>query len=164
MSHPMLPDAAANEGSLTIAIESPLEPEIMALIAELNAELLALMPPEHCYHMTPDEMAAPGTHVLVARLEGRAIGCGALRRIGGDIGEVKRMYTRPAHRGCGLGERILLAIIALAREERMRLLKLETSPGSAAACRLYERIGFRACAPYLDYVPSPFSAYYEKAL
>src|SRR5262245_28857229 len=81
--------------AITVAIESPLQDEVRQLIDELNRALLALTPAEFCYHMTAEEMARPDTTVFVAREDGAAIACGALRRHEGGIGEVKRMYTRP---------------------------------------------------------------------
>ncbi len=93
-----------------IAAESPLQDEVRSLIAELNAALLALTPAEFCYHMTAEEMAAPDTTVFIARLDGRAVAMGALRRHGNGVGEVKRMYTRPEMQGRGIGGAILSAI------------------------------------------------------
>ncbi len=80
-----------------------------------------------------------------------AIACGALRRHDGGIGEVKRMYTRPAHQGRGIGGRILEAIEALARTEGISRLVLETGDRHAAAWRVYERGGFARCGAVLDY-------------
>jgi putative acetyltransferase len=60
--------------------------------------------------MTADEMARPDTTVFIARIGGEAVAMGALRRHGGGIGEVKRMYTRPAWQGRGIGRAILDAI------------------------------------------------------
>ena len=57
--------------AVSIAVESPLTDEVRALIAELNTVLLALTPPEHCYHMTVEQMAGPETAVFIAREEGR---------------------------------------------------------------------------------------------
>ncbi|GGE82809.1 hypothetical protein GCM10007285_07980 [Stappia taiwanensis] len=92
---------------VSIGVESPLTDEMRELIAELNAALLALTPTEHCYHMSVEEMAGPATSVFVAREEGRAIGCGALRRHPAGIGELKRMFTRPEAQGRGIGGLIL---------------------------------------------------------
>ncbi len=150
--------------SVTVAIETPLQDDVRALIAELNAALLALTPPEFCYHMTAEQMAQPDTTVFVARDGGRAIACGALRRHAEGIGEVKRMYTMPSHEGQGIGGRVVAAIEALARAEGFRQLVLETGDRHHAAWRVYERAGFRRCGPVLDYGASPFSVYYEKPL
>jgi putative acetyltransferase len=156
---------AAVAPGYAVAAESPLADDIRALIAELNAVLLELTPPEFCFHMTAEEMAAPDTTVLVARSRaGEAVAVGALRRHAGGIGEVKRMYTRPAHQGRGLGGAILAAIEGLARAEGLSRLVLETGDRHPAAWRVYERGGFRRCGPLLDYPDSQWSVFYEKSL
>lgn len=149
---------------MAVAPESPLQDEVRALIAELNATLLALTPPEFCFHMTADEMAQPDTTVFIARTRGVAVSCGALRRHAGRIGEVKRMYTRPSHQGQGIGGRILDEIEAMARREGLARLVLETGHRHPAAWRVYERAGFARCGAILDYPNSEYSVFYEKAL
>jgi len=150
--------------AVTIAVENPLQAEVRALIAALDERLLALTPPEHSYHLTVEEMADPNTTVFVARENGVAIACGALRRHGDGIAEVKRMYTVPAAQGRGIGGRILNCIEALAREEGVARLVLETGDRHPAAWRVYERGGFRRCGAVLDYPDSEWSVFYEKAL
>jgi putative acetyltransferase len=149
----------------TIAVESPLQDEVRELIAALNAHLLTLTPPELCTHMTVEQMAGGDTTLFVARDEdGRAVGCGALHRHGGGIGEVKRMYTVPECQGRGIGGRILQQIEALAREEALTRLVLETGHVHDPAYRVYERGGFTRCGPVLDYPDTGYSVFYEKAL
>jgi putative acetyltransferase len=150
--------------AVTIAVESPLQDEVRVLIAALNATLLELTPPEHCYHMTVEEMAEPHTTVFIAREDGRAIACGALRRHGGGIAEVKRMYTVPAVQGRGIGGQILANIEDLARREGVERLVLETGDRHPAAWRVYERGGFNRCGAVLDYPDTSWSVFYEKAL
>jgi putative acetyltransferase len=89
---------------------------------------------------------------------------GALRRHGGGIGEVKRMYTRPAWQGRGIGRAILDAIQETAEMAAANRLVLETGHRHPAAWRVYERAGFVRCGPVLDYPQSPYSVFYEKAL
>jgi putative acetyltransferase len=150
--------------AVSIAVESPLSDEVRELIAELNETLLALTPPEHCYHMTAEEMAAPDTTVFIAREGGHAIACGALRRHGDRLGEVKRMYTRPEAQGRGIGGAILERIMELARDEDIDRLVLETGDQHPAAWRVYERAGFTRCGAVLDYPDTPFSVFYERRL
>ena len=150
--------------AVAIAMESPLSDEVRLLISELNETLLALTPPEHCYHMTAEEMAGPETTVFIARDNGRAIACGALRRHGGRVGEVKRMYTRPEAQRRGIGGAILARIVELARAEGVDRLVLETGDRHPAAWRVYERAGFTRCGAVLDYPDTPFSVFYEKSL
>ena len=82
--------------AVEIAVETPLQDDVRALVAELNATLLELTPPEHCSHMTVEQMADRGHDgVRRARRAAARSACGALKPPGGGIGEVKRMYTRP---------------------------------------------------------------------
>jgi putative acetyltransferase len=150
--------------AVTISVESPLQDDVRSLIVALNEHLLTITPPEFCSHMTVEQMARPDTTVFVARDDGRAVACGALRRHGAGVGEVKRMYTVPSHQGRGIGGRILISIEALARAEGLGRLVLETGHRHDAAWRVYERAGFVRCGPVLDYPLSEYSVFYEKPL
>jgi putative acetyltransferase len=150
--------------TVVIDVESPLQDDVRELIAALNAHLLTLTPPEFCSHLTVEDMAGPDTTVFVAREDGQAIACGALRRDADGVGEVKRMYTIPARQGEGVGGRILERIEALAREEGLVQLVLETGHVHHAAYRVYERGGFTRCGPVLDYPDTGWSVFYEKRL
>ena len=150
--------------AVTIAVESPLQDEVRELIAALNAYLLTITPQEFCTHLTVEQMADADTTVFIARDEGRAVACGALRRHASGVGEVKRMYTVPAQQGQGIGGRILARIEELAREEGFTRLVLETGHDHAPAWRVYERGGFTRCGPVLDYPDTGYSIFYEKAI
>ena len=150
--------------AISIAVENPLADDIRALITELNAALHALTPPEHCYHLTADQMADPSTTVFIAREDGVAVACGALKRHADNIGEVKRMYTRPGYQGRGIGGCIVAEIGRIARAEGIRRLVLETGDRHPTAWHVYERAGFHRCGPVLDYPDSGWSVFYEKPL
>lgn len=150
--------------AVRIAVETPLQDDVRELVAELNANLLELTPPEFVFHMTVEEMAEPTTVVLVARDGDLAVGCGALKRHGGGVGEIKRMYTRPSHRGRSIGAEIVARIESLAREEGLERLVLETGDRHPAAWAVYERAGFTRCGRVLDYPDSKWSVFYEKRL
>jgi putative acetyltransferase len=150
--------------AITVAVETPLQDDVRQLIAELNATLLALTPPEFCFHMSAEQMAEPRTTLFLAREGSSAVACGALRRHAERTAEVKRMYTRPSHQGRGIGGRVLAEIEALARREGFARLVLETGHRHPAAWRVYERAGFSRCGAVLDYPDSRYSVFYEKAL
>ncbi|RWM13338.1 MAG: GNAT family N-acetyltransferase [Mesorhizobium sp.] len=150
--------------AVEIAVETPLQDDVRALVAELNAALLELTPPEHCYHLTVEQMADKETTVFIARDNGLAVGCGALKRHDEATGEVKRMYTRPSHRGRKIGAEIVGRVEALARHEGLKRLVLETGDRHPAAWTVYERAGFTRCGPVLDYPDSEWSVFYEKSL
>ena len=150
--------------AVEIEVETPLQDDVRALIAELNKALLELTPPEFCFHMTAEQMAAADTTVFIARDGGAAVACGALRRHEDGVGEVKRMYTRPSHRGRKIGAAIVDRIETLARQQGMTRLVLETGDRHPAAWTVYERAGFTRCGPVLDYPDSAWSVFYEKSL
>ncbi len=150
--------------AIVIAIETPLQDEVRTLVAELNAVLLELTPPEHCHHLTVEQMADEDTTVFIAREGGVAVACGALKRHGDGIGEVKRMYARPSHRGRRIGEQIVGRIEAMACAEGLKRLVLETGDRHHAAWKVYERCGFKRCGPVLDYADVKWSVFYDKPL
>ncbi len=153
--------------TVTIGIETPLQDDVRELVAELNAYLRPLSPPEFQFQMTVEQMADPQTTLFVARDEsGRAVGMGALKVETPELAEVKRMFARPEARGQGVGHVILAAVEGLARAKGISALKLETGVGEgfAAAHRVYERGGFTRCGAFLDYPDSGHSAFFEKRL
>ncbi|MCV0396439.1 MAG: GNAT family N-acetyltransferase [Rhizobiaceae bacterium] len=153
---------------ITIAVETPLQDDVRALIAELNDAITAqepATPEEFNFRMTVDEMAGSETTVWVARINGEAVGCGALLRHRGGFGEVKRMYVRRSAQGKGVGGLILAEIESLAAAEGLRYLALETGgDGYGAARRVYERAGYRRCGAFGDYPDNPYSTFYRKDL
>jgi len=74
------------------------------------------------------------------------------------------MYTRPLHRGRGIGAAIVGQIERLARAEGIGRLVLETGDRHPAAWAVYERAGFTRCGPVLAYPDTTWSVFYEKPL
>jgi GNAT superfamily N-acetyltransferase len=118
----------------------------------------------------------PGTHpssadvsvVVVARDDdGTALGCGALRELGGDVAEVKRMYVVPAARGQGVATAVLAALEAAALERGWRTLRLETGPLQPEAIGLYRGAGYREIGAFGGYAGDPDAAdslFFERAI
>ena len=112
--------------------------------------------------------AADVSVVLVARDDdGTAVGCGALRALGGDVAEVKRMFVVPAARGRGVSKLLLAGLEDAARARGWTTLRLETGPRQPEAIALYEGAGYRAIPAFGAYVEEPdagCSLYYERVL
>ena len=152
---------------VTIAVETPLQDDVRAMVADLNVTMIPLTPREFQFQLTAEQMAEPSVTVFVARdRNGRHVGMGSLKDHGGGLGEVKRMFTLPAVRGQRVGSLLLQRIEQLAREKGISRLVLETgeADGFEAAYRVYERGGFTTCGAVLDYPDSGFSRFYEKKI
>ena len=144
----------------------------IALARELFVEYARWLRVDLCFQGFDQELATlPGAYapprgrLLLAGAKPAALGCIALRPLEtqtgccGDasssqrdnedgIGEVKRLYVQPAHRGDGWGRRLAEALITEARAIGYRELKLDTLDWMTAARALYVGVGFRECAPY----------------
>ena len=143
-------------------------PEAAALIAELDAVLGAVYPPEQRHGYSIEQVFEPHVRFFVARLGGEAVGCGAVALFE-DYAELKRMYTRETARGRGVGKALLTRIEQEARDAGKPMLRLETGTLQAAAIGLYQSAGFRACNPFGHYAELPphriaTSLFYEKPL
>jgi GNAT superfamily N-acetyltransferase len=97
-----------------------------------------------------DDYTPPGGRFLVVSRGGTVIGCGAVRSMTRETGEVKRMWIRPEARGAGLGSRLLDALVAQSRELGHTTLLLDTSAVLTEARALYSKHGFEAIEPYND--------------
>ena len=149
---------------ISIAIESPRQPSVIALIEALD-KFHEIYPPEANHFLDIEGLCAPDVHLLVGRRAGAAIGIAALWiRRDFHLGEVKRMFVQPAARGSGLAESLLERIETIARENAIARLALETGTLNVAAHKLYERAGFARCGPFADYPEAPFSVFMEKRL
>ncbi len=109
-----------------------------------------------------NELTPPAGALVVARLDGRPIGCGALRQKGAELGEIKHLWVDRAVRGLGVGRRILAQLETLAREFGLRTLRLDTNRALTEAQALYRASGYREVAPFND---EPYAHHwFEKSL
>ena len=92
--------------AIIVRIENPRQPDVLRLLAALDAYLTALYPPESNHILDVDSLCAPDVRFFVARDAATPLGCGALRIVDG-YGEVKRMFVDPAARRRSLGRAIL---------------------------------------------------------
>ena len=84
----------------------------------------------------------PGGRLYLAEVDGEAAGVGLLKPVSQEVGEVKRMYVRPAHRGRGLAHGILEQLLGDARAVGYRIARLESLVFMTDAHALYRSIGF----------------------
>jgi putative acetyltransferase len=153
-------------GEIRIARTGLRDPDAAALIQALNTELSATYPEPGATHfrLDEDEVSAAQGSFMVASLDGEAVGCGAVRMLGGGEAELKRMYVVPRFRGLGVCKAVLGALEQHARTHGANRVVLETGTRQTAALGLYERAGYARIPLFGEYVGSPCSLCMGKPL
>ena len=108
----------------------------------------------------PGEYAPPGGRLFICLVEGSVAGCVALRKIDGQICEMKRLYVRPAYRGQHLGRLLAERVIHEAQTLGYLAMRLDTLPAMTEAITLYRSLGFRPTEAY-RINPHPGAIYME---
>ena len=141
-------------------------PEIRALLETHFAGMLASSPPGSCHFLDFEGLNAPDVTFWSIWDGDSLAGCGALKELEADHGEIKSMRTHADHLRKGAGAMMLTHIISEAREREYRRLSLETGSSEAfvPALALYEAHGFQVCPPFANYVEDPFSRFMTLAI
>ena len=144
--------------------ESPDQPEVIGLIAELDAYQDTLYPAEARYALDLVSLKKSNVVFVVARdSDGKAIGCGAVVATG-SIGELKRMYVRPESRGQGVARGLLVELEASSLRAGCSELLLETGPYQQEALAFYDKQGYKRRGPFGTYPNHPLSVFMGKYL
>lgn len=93
--------------------------------------------------LSVEDLVPPRGLVLIARVGGDAVGCGAIKLAEPGCGEIKRMWVTDRLRGHGVGGRLLEALERVAAEAGKTTTRLETNRHLATAIAMYRRHGYR---------------------
>ena len=152
------------EPQLSFALERADQSDTIALVGELDAYLAPLYPADSQHGIDVAALVQPNVLFAVARdASGVATGIGAVV-MHPDHGELKRMFVPPRARGTGVGRALLDFLEHEATRRGCAMLCLETGVLQPEAIRLYERAGFRRCAPFGKYREDPWSIFMHKPL
>ena len=149
---------------IKVAVESPQQEDIAALLSQSDAVAAALYLGAFRRAITPASLDVPEVSLFVARSAGRAIGCCALLDRGDGSAEIKRMIVDEAHRGSGAGAALLAALEAEAAQRGINRLLLEVGIRNVAAYALYCRAGFTPCAAFAPHTADPISRFLAKSV
>lgn len=97
-----------------------------------------------------EKYGLPGGRLYLAVEDGRAIGCGALRRNDDVYCELKRLFVEPEYRGRRIGKALFDRILADARAIGYRYIRLDTFVSLERAVAMYRRHGFYDIPKYND--------------
>jgi len=129
-----------------IELDDPDRPDVRALLEEHLRDMHDLSPPESVHALDVTKLKDPDITFWTVRDGTLLLGCGALKQLDAEHGEVKSMRAPVALRGRGAGRAVLAHII--------RSMK-----AFAPAQRLYESFEFRYCEPFGDYRSDPNSVF-----
>jgi putative acetyltransferase len=145
---------------MTLAIRptSPDHPQVLALIAELDAYLATIYDPKDVYIVDLAGLMESSVTFLGAWDSDVLVGCGAVRLMPAEsgtgdqpYGEIKRMFVSPARRGERIGEQVLKALERELQQRGIDRALLETGPPQVEALKLYARCGYAPRAAYGGY-------------
>ncbi|WP_428243531.1 GNAT family N-acetyltransferase [Gynuella sp.] len=151
---------------MKIKVDPLTSPEIKAFLEEHIEDMKSTSPPESKHAIDIDGLKAPDITFWSAYEDRQLIGCGALKELNHQCGEIKSMRVSTAIRAKGIGSKILNHIIAVAQSRGYHSLKLETGSMEyfSPARNLYIKNGFRYCDPFAEYTLDPNSVFMELKL
>ncbi|MEQ1755470.1 MAG: GNAT family N-acetyltransferase [Micropepsaceae bacterium] len=123
----------------------------------------ASSPPGTCFVLDLSGLKIPSISFFTAWDGPSLMGMGAIKELDARSGELKSMRTDPKHLRKGVGEKILLHLVSVAKSRGYSRVSLETGTGAdfEAAIKLYEKHGFVKGDKFDDYVPSDFNQFFH---
>jgi putative acetyltransferase len=151
---------------MNIKIDDLKGPEIYELLQEHLRNMALHSPPESVHALNIEALRKPEITFWTVWESGELLGCGALKELNSQHGEIKSMRTSSAHLRKGVAKNLLKHIIGEARRRGYRRLSLETGSmeAFAPARKLYAGFGFTYCEPFADYVEDPYSVFMTREL
>jgi GNAT superfamily N-acetyltransferase len=138
--------------AILIDVIDPSERDARACVEKYYAELARRFSsgfdPAISVSANDDEVSPPRGVFLVVRLEGAAVGCGAMKTLEPGVAEIKRMWIDPAVRRRGIGRKLLAALEEHAISHGCHTVRLDTAAPLREAIGLYSRAGYVEIAPY----------------
>lgn len=111
----------------------------------------------------PSRVALCHTRLPAAPASPSVCACVGVKCIGAGVGEIKRLYVRPAVRRYGVAKLLTGAVEREAARLGHACLKLDTLERLGPALRLYEACGFRRTSRYV-HNPLPDVVFMEKPI
>jgi DNA-binding MarR family transcriptional regulator/GNAT superfamily N-acetyltransferase len=131
---------------VSFALESPRSTDarwcIEQYFQELDGRFDGGFNPDLSISADARALTPPAGLLIIARLQGKPVGCGALKFHDGAPAELKRMWLAPGVRGLGVGARMLAELERRARIAGARKVRLETNRSLTEAIALYRRSGY----------------------
>ena len=141
---------------IDIGVEESLTDELAQILQAHWQFCTSSTPIEHVYALDASKLFAPRITVFSARIDGKLVGVGALRKLDEGHAELKSMHTVAESRGLGVGRAIVAHIERFAKNEGISRISLETGATEPfkPARELYSSLGYQKCEAFGEYVLS----------
>ena len=150
--------------TITLDVVDPLSDDARTCLSAYADELRRRFP--HGFDegdlVPPEHVRGPAGAVVVAREQGRPVGCGVVRTPEPGIGEIRHLWVDGTARGLGLGRRLLNELERQSIRRGHRVVRLDTNEVLTEAIALYRSSGYRDVPPYDDNPHASF--WFEKSL
>jgi putative acetyltransferase len=149
-----------------IKIDDLSGPQIHRLLQQHLQAMTLYSPPESIHALDLTALRRPDITFWTVWDGDELLGCGALRALGGQQGELKSMRTASAHLRKGVARALLNHIVdeALCRNYTRLSLETGSAPAFDPARQLYASAGFVPCGPFEGYSDDPFSVFMTRVL
>lgn len=138
-------------------------PDVIILVKELDAYLKITDGNEHEFYNQFNGLDNI-SHCIVAYVDGKPAGCGAIKEFDENAMEIKRMYLRPEYRGKSIAEEMITELESWALELGFTRSVLETGERQVEAVRFYHKMGYELMPNYGQYIGMESSSCFEKQL
>ena len=158
---------------MEIKLETTFGLQVQSLLGQHLSNMQAQSPPESVHALDLSALKADnisfwcawdnsvpiGPGALIGH--GVLMGCGALKAINSQHGEIKSMRTADRYLRQGVAAQLLAHILDEARKREYTQVSLETGSMAAfePARKLYKGFGFVDCAPFDSYEEDPNSCF-----
>lgn len=146
---------------MIVKLDDLQSPGVVELLQFHVQGMQAQTPPESVHALDLSAYETPDIKLWTAWSDDKLMGCGALKDLGNQHGEIKSMRTKDEYLRRGVADAILNEIIAHAKRAGMQRLSLETGATEhfKAAHKFYLKRGFQESPPFGSYKLDPHSLF-----
>ena len=137
------------------------KPEVNKLLISHFIELSSVSPVDRGHVLDIPGLKNPSIKFWSLWENNQLIGCGALKFLDKEHGELKSIRVADSFRRKGNGYKVINHLISEAKKLSIKKISLETGTGDffTPARKLFDKCGFKVCEPFAHYKKDPDACY-----
>ena len=137
------------------------KPEVNKLLISHFIELSSVSPVDRGHVLDIPGLKNPNIKFWSLWENDQLIGCGALKFLDKEHGELKSIRVADSFRRKGNGFKVISHLISEAKKLNIKKISLETGTGNffTPARKLFDKCGFKVCEPFAHYKKDPDACY-----